>query len=85
MTDQQFMDKWRGQVTGWWAENGPGPLFWVRSYKMQPETLVEMSGDFLLLDKVPNCSSREVALSAIWPNATDLGFPTISKESEKSC
>ena len=72
MTDQQFIDTWRGEVTGWWAENGPRPLFWARAYNMDPHDLVEMSGDFLLLDNIPDCSSKSMAM-AVWGHARMRG------------
>jgi hypothetical protein len=39
---------------------------------MDPHDLVEMSGDFLLLDNIPDCSSKSMAM-AVWGHARMRG------------
>ena len=44
MIEQEFIEKWRGDITGHWASKA-NLLFWARSYEMQEFTLHQMCID----------------------------------------
>jgi hypothetical protein len=62
MTEQQFKDKYIGNLDGWWAEDC-SRIFWARSYKMPVTDLIEMSVDFLKSQAINghSCSSHDLA------------------------
>ena len=44
MTEVEFIEKWRGDITGHWASDA-NLLFWARSYEMGEIELHQMSTD----------------------------------------
>ena len=63
MLEQEFIEKWRGDVTGMWTEDADA-LFWARSYKLEkddPEALKEMCEDYMsvpLSNRAPCCRDK---------------------------
>lgn len=49
MSEQDFIEKWRGEESGFWSECACA-LFWAKSYKMHQLRLAEMSTDYLSVD-----------------------------------
>lgn len=65
MTEQEFIEKWKGNIKGTWAEDADR-LYWARSYEMHPNKFVEMSQDYIsvpLYNRAP--CSRNKALSIV--------------------
>ena len=46
ITEQEFIKKWKGEISGFWAESAD-TLFWARSYKMPRKRLVDMCRDYM--------------------------------------
>ena len=59
MSEQEFIEKWRGKESGMWAESACA-LYWARCYGMHPLRLTEMSVDYMSVpvEKRAPCSER---------------------------
>ena len=60
MTEQVFIDKWRGNEKGMWAESACA-LFWARVYGMEAYLAYELARDYMsvpLNNRAP-CSAHK--------------------------
>ncbi len=65
MTEQEFIEKWRGDITGHWASNA-NLLFWARSYEMPEYTLHQMCIDMYSMlgyIRIADCVLRIVRIT----------------------
>lgn len=46
MTSAEFVEKWKGDLVGYWATDA-STVFWARSFRMPSDQLTEMSRDFM--------------------------------------
>ncbi len=61
MTDKRFIAIWnRIDLGDNWSKT-PESIFWARSYKMSIDILIEMSKDFMMLENIPDGSSKSLA------------------------